>query len=76
MVSVSTIIWQIIGGTKVKRVVIEESKRGPWKPDNALSSVPGMLLSPKRLITYVYPLLLNTIVHIYTRNRLSKDTYQ
>jgi len=30
----------------------------------------GMLLSPKRLITYVYPLLLDTIVHIYILNQL------
>jgi hypothetical protein len=42
-------------------VVIEESNEGEKnKP-------PGMLLSPKRLITYVYPLLL---AHIYMRNRL------
>ena len=38
-------------------IVIEDSNRD-LGIDHILGSVPGMLLSPKRLITYVYPLLL------------------
>jgi hypothetical protein len=41
--------------------VIEESMLGQWNVDvsaKILGSIPGMLLSPKRLVTYFYPLLL------------------
>ena len=31
--------------------------RGPWELAHTLDSVPGMLLSPLRLMTYIYPLL-------------------
>jgi hypothetical protein len=39
------------------RIVIEESI-GTWKDWFLAHFVPGMLLSPLRLITYIYPLLL------------------
>jgi hypothetical protein len=38
-------------------LVIEESKRGRWNVVTHAWLSPGMLLSPLRLITYIYPLL-------------------
>ena len=40
----------------IVKIVIEESMEGK-------SRTPGMLLSPKRLITYFYPLLLRYIAY-------------
>ena len=54
-----------------KYKVIEESIRGLH-----LTPVPGMLLSPKRLITYVYPLLRDGIEQGYIRTLLWKNIDQ
>jgi hypothetical protein len=41
--------------------------------DHILDSVPGMLLSHKRLMTYVYPLLLNSISIFSTNYEKNTD---